>query len=332
MKAAKESEETAIWAKVAFAFVAGLVLAGAGALIVVRSLEPKAGTQVANQNASAPADPADSAPQATPAETETQPQTRKGHSDASANQPSKRHATEDRAAAPTTQGQEQAAPAAPQQDVQPPGGAQQPQYAPVPDVAQVTPETPLPAAQAAQPSQPRQPQTVTIAAGTNLTVRLGEAISTKDKVAGDSFRGTLEQPVVMNGFVIADKGSPVTGRVVSAQRGGHLSGSSGMSLQVTEINTTDRQTVRVQTSPWEKKGESNTAGNVAKIGGGAAVGAIIGAIAGGGKGAAIGAAGGGAAGTGVAAATGGKPTVVPIETLITFRLAAPVTITEQIIN
>ncbi len=101
---------------------------------------------------------------------------------------------------------------------------------------------------------------------------------------------------------------------------------------MTEINTTDGQTVRIQTSPWEKKGDSNTAGNIEKIGGGAALGAIIGALAGGGKGAAIGAAGGGAAGTGVAAATGGKPTVVPVETRIAFRLDAPVTITEKINN
>jgi hypothetical protein len=184
----------------------------------------------------------------------------------------------------------------------------------------------------AQASPARQPQTVTIEAGTSLMVRLAETISTKTKVSGDSFRGTLDQSIILNGFIIADKGSRVVGKVVSAQKGGHLSGSSDLSLQLTEINTTDGQTVHVQTSPWEKKGDSNTVGNIEKIGGGAALGAIIGAVAGGGKGAAIGAAGGGAAGTGVAAATGGKPTVVPVETRIAFRMDAPVTITEQINN
>ena len=58
----------------------------------------------------------------------------------------------------------------------------------------------------APPSPARQPQTVTIEAGTSLMVRLGETISTKTKVAGDSFRGTLDQPIIMNGFVIADRG------------------------------------------------------------------------------------------------------------------------------
>jgi hypothetical protein len=46
MKVVKESEETAAWAKIAIAFVAGLVLAGVGALLVVRNLGPKAASQV----------------------------------------------------------------------------------------------------------------------------------------------------------------------------------------------------------------------------------------------------------------------------------------------
>ena len=64
------------------------------------------------------------------------------------------------------------------------------------------------------------------------------------------------------------------------------------------------------------KGESHTKSNVTKIGGGTAMGALIGAIAGGGKGAAIGAGVGAAAGTGVAAGTGKKPAVVEPEMVL----------------
>src|SRR4030095_3236226 len=64
--------------------------------------------------------------------------------------------------------------------------------------------------------------------------------------------------------------------------------------------------------------------NIALIGGGAGLGAAIGAIAGGGKGAAIGALAGGGAGTAGAAATGKKHVRIPAESLLTFRLAAPV--------
>jgi hypothetical protein len=361
MKATKEVEEMSIWPKIAFAFVAGLCLAGAGALLVVKNMTPK--TPQPLREAAGPVAPPSSiatpAPQPTPvpdlttqsdkpadppvapAEKETRASVHKGHPSAFGDRPPKQAVTM-ASTMPPLPAQRQVTPSASQNDA-PEQAAQQnrPQYAPLPDVPPVPPQNVPPVERAAQPdtrqdstpaSPARQPQTVTIEAGTSLMVRLGETISTKTKVAGDSFRGTLDQPIIMNGFVIADRGSRVVGRVVSAQKGGHLSGSSDLSLQVTEINTTDGQTVRVQTSPWEKKGDSNTAGNVEKIGGGAALGAIIGAIAGGGKGAAIGAAGGGAAGTGVAAATGGKPTVVPVETRIAFRLDAPVTITEQINN
>ena len=75
-----------------------------------------------------------------------------------------------------------------------------------------------------------------------------------------------------------------------------------------------------------------TAGAGQSVAGGAALGAIIGAMAGGGKGAAIGAGAGGAAGTGIVLATRGQATSLATETRLDFRLAAPVTITEQINN
>jgi hypothetical protein len=62
------------------------------------------------------------------------------------------------------------------------------------------------------------------------------------------------------------------------------------------------------------------------IGGGAGIGTAIGAIAGGGKGAAIGAATGAAAGTGVQLLTKGETLRVPVETLLDFKLQAPLTV------
>ncbi len=58
-------------------------------------------------------------------------------------------------------------------------------------------------------------------------------------------------------------------------------------------------------------------------GGGTALGAIIGGIAGGGKGAAIGAVAGGGAGVGGAAFTGNKEIVLPAESALSFRLKSP---------
>ena len=182
------------------------------------------------------------------------------------------------------------------------------------------------------PEPVAQPHVVTLQTGTNLMVRLGETLSTDHNYTGDTFRGTLESPIIMDGFIIADKGSKVLGRVVNAQKAGRIEGVSDLNLVLTEINTTDGQRVRVDTSTYDKRGPTSTGEDTAKIAGGAALGAIIGGVAGGGKGAAIGAGAGGAAGTGAVLVTRGKAAVLPTETRLTFRLASPVTITEKLNN
>jgi hypothetical protein len=192
---------------------------------------------------------------------------------------------------------------------------------PPPLVPQYTPP-PAPA--------PPQAHTVTLQAGTSLIVRLGETISTDHSYSGDTFRATLDRPIVLDGFVIADKGSKVLGKVVAADKAGKFEGTANLQMTLTEISTTDGQRVRIETGFFNKKGPSNSKQEAAKIGGGAVLGAIIGAIAGGGKGAAIGAGAGGAAGTGAVALGKSKPAVVPNETQLTFQLASPTTITEHL--
>ncbi|MBV9267345.1 MAG: hypothetical protein JO061_14330 [Acidobacteriaceae bacterium] len=202
----------------------------------------------------------------------------------------------------------------------------QPARPAVQDPASVTAPAPSAATAAATP----QPQTVTLDPGTSIVIRLGESLSSEHNQSGDSFRGTLELPIIRNGFIIADKGSPVKGKIVNAQRAGRGEGASDMGLALTEINTTDGQRIAVQTSNYDQHGATRTKSNIEKIGGGAALGAIIGAIAGGGKGAGIGAGVGGAAGAGDVLLTRGKPTLIPSETQLTFRLTTPVTITERL--
>jgi hypothetical protein len=214
-----------------------------------------------------------------------------------------------------------------------------PAEAPSPAVNEPAPLPPMPSTTMPESSAPTppatrelQPHVVTLQAGTNLSIRLGETLSSDHNYTGDTFRGTLEAPVIVDGFIIADRGSKVLGKVINVQEAGRVQGLSTLSLTLTEINTTDGQRVRVQTDSYEKRGLTSTGSDAAKIAGSAALGAIIGAIAGGGKGAAIGAGAGGAAGTGIVLATRGKPTALPVETHLTFRLASPVTITEQINN
>ena len=160
-------------------------------------------------------------------------------------------------------------------------------------------------------------------------MRLSETISTERARQGDSFSASLDQPLVVDGLVIAEKNARVYGRVVDTVEAGRVKGLAHLSLELSSLMTSDGQKIALRTASFEKEGPSSKTADTEKIGAGAVIGAVIGAIAGGGKGAAIGAAGGGAAGGGVVAATRGKPAVLSAETKISFRVDQPVTITEK---
>lgn len=176
----------------------------------------------------------------------------------------------------------------------------------------------------------RKPQTVTIPAGTTLAVRLRQLISTDRQAEGDPFAATLDQPIVIDGFVIADKGSNVRGKITSLTNPGRVKGRAAISLELTEINTTDGQRVDVRTDTYHNEAANGTKGDITKVGAGAVIGAVIGAMAGGGKGAAIGAGVGGAAGGGAVLATKGEEVRLTAETRLSFRLAENVTLTEKL--
>jgi hypothetical protein len=156
-----------------------------------------------------------------------------------------------------------------------------------------------------------------IPSGTSIRVRMTDNLSSEQTQMGDTFRGTLDEPIVVNGRELYPKGADVIGRVTDVHPTGRLSEPGELDLV---LNTVSSGTVAasIHVEPLVLKGESHSKSNVAKIGGGAALGAVIGAIAGGGKGAAIGTLAGGAAGTGAAAATGKKPAIVESEAILTF--------------
>jgi hypothetical protein len=176
---------------------------------------------------------------------------------------------------------------------------------------------------------PRQPQTVTVAVGTLLQVRLAERLSSDRNVTGDAFAATLDQPLVVDGYVIADKGARVLGRIVDVTPAGRVQGVAEMVLELSSLTTADGQKINLRTARFTRRGDTSHRDDAVKVGAGAAIGAMIGAIAGGGKGAAIGAASGGAAGTTAVLVTRGKATSLDAETRLSFKLDAPVTITER---
>ena len=176
----------------------------------------------------------------------------------------------------------------------------------------------------------RVPHTVTLAAGPLLPVRIGETLSSARSQPGDTFLATLTQPLVIDGWIIAERGARVEGRVVDASQAGRVKGASHLGISIVRLATADGQNIRIHTEPFVKDAASSTGTDAAKIGGGAALGAIIGAIAGGGKGAAIGAGAGGAVGAGDVLLTRGKPSEIPVETRVSFKVQDSVTITERL--
>ncbi len=148
---------------------------------------------------------------------------------------------------------------------------------------------------------------------------------------GQTYSGVVEESVVDTaGRVVIPRGSPATLVVRSATDQGKMQGQSELALDIDAVSVAGRR-YRVETTDIVKKGTAGFGENKRTgvfLGGGTALGALLGAVAGGGRGAAIGAVSGAAAGTATQAVTRGHGVKVPAETLMTFRLEAPVRVRE----
>ncbi len=167
--------------------------------------------------------------------------------------------------------------------------------------------------------------TVTLPEGTPILVRTTTTIDTDRNRVGDVFDAILEEPLEQDGYVIAQRGSRLKGRIAYAKESGKLSGRSQMLLELTELIANGRR-YYIRTTDHIEEGSSRGKKTAATIGSTAAIGAVIGAIAGGGKGAAIGAAAGAGAGTGVQVLTKGEVLKIPAETVLEFKLQSPMTV------
>lgn len=189
--------------------------------------------------------------------------------------------------------------------------------------------TSSPAASApASSSATQAPPPVTIPAGTEIHVTLDTTVSSHDNSAGDRFDATVTEPVVVGGQTVLPQHAHARGEVVDARPSGRLSKPALLTLALRSVQVNGAW-VDVHTHELTMEGKSHKKRDVVAIGGGSALGAIIGGIAGGGKGAAIGAAAGGGAGTAGAAITGKKDITLPSESHLTFRLSQSVSVQMQ---
>ncbi len=188
-----------------------------------------------------------------------------------------------------------------------------------------------PSAEAGRPVERFREEIRTIPAGTNLRIRNNEAINSQTASSGQTYSGVVAADVLdTDGRVAIPKGSDATLVVREAAGQGRLEGQSELVLDVGSVSVAGRS-YRLETSDIVEKGREGVGANKRTAifaGGGSAFGGIIGALAGGGKGAAIGAISGAAAGTATQAVTRGKGVRVPSETVLSFKLEAPVQIRE----
>jgi hypothetical protein len=205
-----------------------------------------------------------------------------------------------------------------------------PAPAPAPAANPPAETTPAPAVAAPPPAPatppppppPPPPKVYTVPAGTPLVVRLEQTVSAKNNNVGDTFTGVLAQSVRVQGVTVIKAGAPATGTVVASKGQGRFKGDGALGIAIRRVGS-----YSVSTSSYEKSISGKGKRSTGFIAGGGGGGALIGGLAGGGKGALIGGLLGAGAGTAGAAFTGNKDVSVPAESVVTFNLTAPITVT-----
>ena len=163
---------------------------------------------------------------------------------------------------------------------------------------------------------------VTIPSGTTITVRMIDPVDSSVNQTGETFRASLDEPIVVNGQTIAARGANVTTKLVDVQEAGRVSGRSELALVLYDVTINGRK-YEVTTEEVSQQGSSRGTQSAQRIGGLAVLGAVIGAVAGGGKGAAQGAVAGAGAGTAIQVLTHGDKVQIPAESRLEFTLSNP---------
>lgn len=193
------------------------------------------------------------------------------------------------------------------------------------DTPALQPRTSLPDSPSPTLVAETAPASVTIPAGTRISVRTIDAIDSSRNLPGDRFQASLAEPLMLGGNLIVEQDAFVYGQLTESKESGTFTGRSQLRLELTGM-VVNGKLVPIVTGDYRAVGSSRGASTAKRTVGGAALGAIIGATADGGKGAAIGAGAGAGAGAASEIITGGDQVKVPSETLLDFTLEQDVSI------
>ena len=195
-----------------------------------------------------------------------------------------------------------------------------------PQANPVPPATPVGVASSTPPPEPPpKPKPIVVPAGTVLTVRLQQGLSSKTNAQGDPFDATLAQPLSVNGKVVAQAGCSVSGTVTEAHKAGRFKGGATLDIALSSI-TIKSQKFEIATMTMSQTSKGKGKRTAVMAGGSAGAGALIGGLAGGGKGAAIGALLGAGAGTAGAGLTGNRDISLPAESAVSFQMTRALTL------
>jgi hypothetical protein len=161
------------------------------------------------------------------------------------------------------------------------------------------PENAIPSYPQSAPPPPEPPHTVTLNTGSLIPVRLVDGLSSERNMPGDTFIAALDKDLAVDGFVIAERGALVEGRVVAVDRGGEVRGLAALAVELTRLRTSDGQRVAIQTDSFERRSEPPQREDAEKVRAGAVP------------------------------LTRGKPATLPSEIRLNFRVRAAVTLTEK---
>jgi hypothetical protein len=207
----------------------------------------------------------------------------------------------------------------------PPPDGSQPQQGP-PDGRQPMDQNYGPPANGAPiPGGQRAGIPVTVPPGSMLRIRINRGLDSNHIQIGAPFDGTVLTDIIADGEVAVPRGATVSGVVIGAKKAGAFKGQGELSLQVNSL-TLGGQVYQLNTEVWAENGRDKTPGTVGATVGTSAFGALLGGLAGGGVGAAIGAGAGAGVGLAGSAATPRGQIIIPPESVLTFRTAAPVTV------
>ena len=173
------------------------------------------------------------------------------------------------------------------------------------------------------------PAHLRVNAGTYITVRVNQWLSSDRNRAGEPFAAGLAQPVIVDGVVVAQRGQTVGGRISEAKKAGMVKGTSSLGLQLIDLTLADGQVIPIQSELISRDGRTSAGRDAGAVAATTGLGGIIGAGAGAGSGAAIGAGAGAAAGIIGVLLTRGEPTIVPPESVLTFRISSPIEISTE---